>query len=194
MWDYLIGLDLQLFYFINQTLSWDLLDQIMPLWRSKYFWIPLYVFLLALIAQTFKKRSWVICLGIIATIALADTTSSKLIKKNIKRLRPCNTEHLSEKVNLLVHCGTGYSFTSSHATNHFALAAYLVVTLCFYYRRLKWWLVAWAGTIALGQVYVGVHYPSDIFVGALVGIHIGYLIGWIAMATYHKLGPAAIAE
>jgi undecaprenyl-diphosphatase len=76
-----------------------------------------------------------------------------------------------------VSCGSGYSFTSSHATNHFCIAAFLVSVFGTYMRKWKyvWW--AWASLISIAQVYVGVHYPLDIIGGGLLGTIIGTSMG-----------------
>ena len=112
-------------------------------------------------------------LALALTVGIADTISSKVIKKSVQRLRPCNDTQINQQVKLLVRCGGGYSFTSSHATNHFAVALFLIGTLGRIFRRMKWPLLFWAATIALGQVYVGVHYPFDILVGGTIGSLIG---------------------
>jgi undecaprenyl-diphosphatase len=75
-----------------------------------------------------------------------------------------------------VNCGSGKSFPSTHASDHFSIAIFLVVIF-----RKKWkYLVAiavfWAAIICFAQVYVGVHFPVDITVGALFGSLIGYLM------------------
>ena len=72
-------------------------------------------------------------------------------------------------------CGSGYSFTSSHATNHFAIALFLVLLWGRKHPFLRYLFPLWAASIALAQVYVGVHYPLDIFVGSLLGVGIGVL-------------------
>jgi undecaprenyl-diphosphatase len=66
------------------------------------------------------------------------------------------------------------SFTSSHATNHFALAAFFYFTLKKYFN--KWGLLffCWAFMICYAQVYVGVHYPFDVICGGIIGFSIGY--------------------
>ncbi|MEZ4983676.1 MAG: phosphatase PAP2 family protein [Saprospiraceae bacterium] len=101
---------------------------------------------------------------------------------------------LSEPVRQLIPCGGGYSFTSSHATNHFAVAFFLFLTWGRLWKRWRWLLLLWAATIALGQVYVGVHYPLDITVGALLGMTLAWGISilykrWLAVRIsefYHK--------
>jgi len=87
-----------------------------------------------------------------------------------------------EKLDILTGCGAGESFPSAHAANHFALAVFLGLT-CFAERPiLKWCGIAWAFSIALGQVYVGRHYLSDIAAGALLGT----LIAYCTSALYHR--------
>ncbi len=169
------NIDQQLFFFINHTLHVGFLDRFMPYWRSMYFWFPLYVFFIAYLAINVGKKGWILLLALALTVGISDTVSSKIIKKSIARARPCNDVNIKDKVKLLVPCGSGYSFTSSHATNHFAAAVFLFFTFFKNNKIIKWILVGWAATIALGQVYVGVHYPFDVMCGALLGSSIGFL-------------------
>ncbi len=179
----LIEMDQWLFSLINQDLHNSVLDFIMPYWRNKYFWIPLYVALVSFLIYKFKAKGAYLIIGLLATVSVADSLSSRVVKPQVQRIRPCNQEAMQEEVKLLVRCGTGYSFTSSHATNHFAIAVFLILTLGQIYRKIKWPLLIWAATIALGQVYVGVHFPLDILAGGVLGS----LIGWGVAAIYHKI-------
>ena len=184
----LLQLDEQLFFLINGEWHIAWLDDIMPIWRDKKTWIPLY-FLLALFAVIRFKLGgvwWI--LALMLTAGVADATSSHLIKKNVKRIRPCNDVGIQEDVVLLAGCGKGYSFTSSHATNHFAVATFIALTLGLFYSWLRWPFWLWAGSIAYGQVYVGVHYPLDVLVGSLLGL----LIGYLGVKYYRKLTKIAI--
>ncbi|MEN0005396.1 MAG: phosphatase PAP2 family protein [Bacteroidota bacterium] len=177
----LLQLDQELFFVINNDWHNSILDAIMPHWRNKYSWIPLYVVLAIYVVYQFKQKGVYLILFLAVTVGIADTTSSQLIKKNVQRIRPCNDIQLQSEVKLLVHCGGGYSFTSSHATNHFAVASFLVFTLgLFPWRKWRWLLWLWAASIAFGQVYVGVHYPLDILCGGLIGA----LIGWLMARLY----------
>ncbi len=72
-----------------------------------------------------------------------------------------------------VACGPAYSFPSSHATNHMALAVLLVLALRNQLRRARWWLIPWAVSIGYAQVYVGVHFPLDILGGFVLGAATG---------------------
>lgn len=67
---------------------------------------------------------------------------------------------------------TSASFPSGHATFFFALAT----AVYLYNRRWGWWFFAAALLISLARVAAGVHYPSDIFGGALVGIVVATLV------------------
>ncbi len=172
----MLNLDQELFYFINNYLHVGWLDKLAPYWRSPYFWLPMYVFFISYLFTNFGKKQvamYLLALGL--TVGAADIVSSRLVKKTVARLRPCNDDDIKPKVKLLVRCGVGYSFTSSHATNHFAVAVFLIFS---FVRRRKWLiysLLFWATSISLGQVYVGVHYPLDIFCGAVLGSCMGYL-------------------
>jgi membrane-associated phospholipid phosphatase len=172
----MINLDQQLFYFINNSLHVGWFDRLAPYWRSAYFWLPLYTFFISYLFTNFDKKQvamYLLALGL--TVGTADVFSSRIIKNSVARLRPCNDESIKPKVKLLVHCGVGYSFTSSHATNHFAVAVFLIFTFVNRRKWLIYLLLAWAASISFGQIYVGVHYPLDVLCGAILGSYIGYL-------------------
>jgi len=174
--EFLLDLDYSLFELINQRWDAAWLDAIMPYWRSKYTWIPLYVLLLGYLLYRYRWRGLYLMLALVATVGVSDTMSSKVVKKTVQRIRPCNDVEVKAEVDLLISCGGGYSFTSSHATNHFAVAVFLIITLGRVLRWLRWPLILWAASIAYGQVYVGVHYPLDVLGGALLGGSIGFLM------------------
>ena len=188
MIEQLISIDHLLFEWINQEATNPFLDMLMPYWRAKTFWIPFYILLLIWIGVQFRVQVIYFIFGVALTIGIADTMSSKVIKPNMERLRPCNNQLLKKEVHLLVRCGSGYSFTSSHATNHFALALFLIFTLGSIYPLIKWPLLFWAGSIAYGQVYVGVHFPFDVICGALLGS----LIGWGVAKLYEAIPGAKL--
>jgi membrane-associated phospholipid phosphatase len=173
----LLALDRALFEFINTGLSNPVFDAVLPWVRERLLWAPLYVFMLAFTWFNFRRRFWGVLLGAALVVALADSISSELIKKNVRRLRPCNDPALV--VRERVSCGSGFSFTSSHAANHFGAALFLIA---LYGRRFPWIrpaLLGWATAIALAQVYVGLHYPGDVLCGGLLGAGIGWGVGTV---------------
>ena len=156
--------DEALFFFINHRLHFAALDKLMPFYRSQFLWLPLYVFFISYLFLNFGKRTWIYLLALGLTVGVADQTSSRLIKNTVERLRPCNDERLRNDVKLLVPCGSGYSFTSSHATNHFAAAVFVILTFVNSWkthRRVgRFLLIFWAASISFGQIYVGVHFKK----------------------------------
>ncbi len=184
--------DTWLFLKINTVFTHPLLDKIFPLWRDSELWVPFYLFLIVLAIVNFGKKagSWI--LFAIINVALTDQASSSLIKNWFARIRPCNEELLIGKMRLLLeHCSGGFSFTSSHATNHFGFAMFVFLTTKPIFGKWGKWLFVWAATISYGQVYVGVHYPIDILFGALLGSGIGALT-----AGYYnrKIGPITLLQ
>lgn len=178
------SLDAAVFHFVNGDLSNPFFDAVLPFFRERWFWAPLYLFVAAFSWLNFGKKGWIIMLGLVVAVGLADFTSSTLIKKNVQRLRPCNDPVLVETVTLRASCGSGYSFTSSHAANHFAAAVFLIGVFGHLARWIRPATLGWAAAIAFSQVYVGVHYPGDVICGALLGT----AIGWLTGTRFKKLG------
>lgn len=174
MIDFLKQFDQQLLLLINRGFANSFFDFLLPLMRSKYFWSPLYIFLIAYIFKTNTSKKGLLTIGfILLTFALTDFISASVIKESVQRLRPCNDPEIMGYVRSLVGCGSGYSFVSSHATNHFGIAFFLGL----YFVEYRWVGIAfkvWAAVISFSQVYVGVHYPLDVFFGMLLGIGIAH--------------------
>jgi undecaprenyl-diphosphatase len=185
--EWLIDLDKTLFYLINHDLSHDILDAILIPIRNPFVWAPLYIFIIGFVLFNFKKKSYWFLLLALLNMGTSDIVSSRVIKPSIERLRPCHPASGVDAV-VRVRCGSAYSFTSSHATNHFALATFLTITLGFVLGKFKMILFVWAFLISLAQVYVGVHFPVDIIVGSLIGTTIGLIYGTLFM-KYYGLEP-----
>jgi membrane-associated phospholipid phosphatase len=181
MFEQIIQFDQNLFFGINQGLSNSIFDWLMPALRNRFFWTPLYLFIVIFLVRNYGKKGWLILLFAVLSFGLTDYFSSSIIKPSIQRLRPCNNPVIKKEVRNLIACGSGYSFPSSHAANHFGLAVFLI--LIFYH---KWRLILpigllWAFSISFAQIYVGVHFPLDIMGGALLGSMIGYIMSTILL-------------
>lgn len=173
----LLAWDRKAEHLVNVTWKHPVLDLVAPVLRNQYTWIPLYVFLAIFIPRKYGKKGWLWCLGFLITFALSDYTSASLIKPYVQRLRPCNDAVMRHGMRLLVDCGSGYSFPSSHAANHFALAVFMSFTLRKSYRWIWVASLLWAFSVAYAQVYVGVHYPLDVLCGGLLGCLAGFITG-----------------
>lgn len=179
----IIELDQYLFLLINKESKNDLFDIIMPFIRQPLFWIPLYLFLLVFVFINFGTKGWRWFLFAIITVSATDLVSSRIIKPFFARPRPCLDPDFAVNVRLLVnYCGTNGSFISSHASNHFGIAMFLFITFRHFAPKTVYLFFIWAAAICLAQVYVGVHYPTDI----LGGIIFGTLTGWATGKFYNK--------
>ncbi len=175
----LLHWDAYVFHLINTEWSNAFFDFLLPVLRNKYTWFPFYIFLLSFFLINFKKKGIYIIMLLALTVGTADSTSSHLIKKSVKRLRPCKVLEQSKDFNLLVRCGSGYSFPSSHAANHFAMALALIFLIGKKYKWVKIPLLLWALAISFSQIYVGVHYPLDAIAGAILGSLIAILFYFV---------------
>lgn len=173
--------DYNLWYLINSIWRNDLLDAAMPFFRNQWTWAPLYLFLLVYMLRNFGWNGITWCLFFIGTFAIADQISAHFLKEIFQRTRPCNNQNLKEIVHNIVPCGSGYSFPSSHASNHFALGVFAAVTLRRYIKGVWTMAMIWAGAVSYAQVYVGVHFPMDVICGGLLGA----VIGRLTAALYH---------
>lgn len=173
--EYLLELDRGLFNLLNGILRADWLDAVAPYLRTPETWIPLYLFLIVFIIYRLRKLGFLIVLVAGMTVGLADYTSSSIVKPTVERLRPCKDPIVNQYAVLLISCGSGYSFTSSHATNHFCLAVFLLLVCGNIFGRWRWLLLAWAALVSYAQIYVGVHFPLDILGGALLGSGLAWL-------------------
>lgn len=165
-------LDKILLLLINHDSSWRYLDNFMLFVRNPVSWIPLYLFLIWYFFKYTGKQALPIIIFSIINVGLTDILST--LGKNIfERLRPCYDIEIGNMVRHLVDCGGEYSFPSSHAANHFGLAAFLFWSV-YKVTGKKWqWLWIWATIICYAQIYLGKHFPSDIVAGAFLGVLIG---------------------
>ena len=176
----LLQYDFYLMFWFNKSFSHPVLDKGALLMREALFHVPLYVFILLFVIFNLKRKAWWWILGAIVLIGFSDMLTSHFLKDYFNRPRPCRDPLMVNYIIFLAkYCGANGSFPSSHAVNHFAFATYVFVSL----RKLSgyfWLLFIWASLISLSQVYVGVHYPLDITVGAILGCIFGYIGARIA--------------
>lgn len=165
--------DRALFLLLN---SWhnEFMDQMMFLISGKLEWIPLYVLLLVLLIRKYKKHVWLPLLAVGVVIVLADQSSVQLFKEIFERYRPCHNLEIKDMVHLVNNkCGGKFGFVSSHAANTFALATLVGL---FLNRKTFYLLLVWAILVSYSRIYLGVHYPSDVFFGGLLGIILALIV------------------
>jgi len=154
--------DSTLFRVVNSGMANPILDVVMPvLTEVRNFYVPYAILFIALLWKG-GRRGRICALLLALAVLAADPLSSRVIKEMVMRVRPCSA---LEDVRILVGCGAGKSFPSSHAVNNFAAA----VVIGYFFRRALPYALAVAATIAFSRVYVGVHYPGDVLGGAIIG-------------------------
>ncbi len=172
--DQLIAWDQELLLFLNNLhASW--LDPVV-LWATKtVVWIPFYLFLIYLIIKQFKSKAVLVLLFVGVSIAITDRVTSGFMKPYFERFRPSKEPALVGKV-LLVNGYTGgtYGFASSHAANSFGIAMFIWLLFRDRYSKIGW-IFLWAFLFSYTRIYLGVHYPGDILVGAVVGLLAGFI-------------------
>lgn len=177
MIDTLKCIDKHLFLLLN-SLHTTPLDTIMYWISNEFIWTPFYIFLLYLIYKKLGKQTLTAAVLIVLMITLSDQLSVHLFKNVFLRYRPCHNINIQNMVHLVNgYCGGLYGFISSHAANTFALSVFLIVVLKGYYTHFSWLILVWAAIVSYSRIYLGVHYPADVFCGALFGTLLGYLIG-----------------
>jgi membrane-associated phospholipid phosphatase len=172
----LIQLDKSLFQYLNSHWHTSFGDWFLPLMRNSATWIPFYLFLLVFVLLNGGKDKWWWLGFATFTVILSNFISSDLIKHNVMRVRPCRDPELVSQIKFLIgYMPQSSSFTSSHACNHFAMASFFFFTMQKHIGKIAWFFFAWSGIICVAQVYVSVHFPLDVFCGAIIGFILGYL-------------------
>ena len=202
MIDFLFTVDVAIFHFINHTLSTSIGNMIWPVITDYDKILMVRIVLIGVWLALVVKggaRGRTAALMVIVILVCSDQFSSTVVKSVFQRPRPCHVVNgmtVVADINLLVGCGGGKSFPSSHAVNNFAIATMFT----WYYRRWRYWFFAWAAVVALSRVFVGVHYPSDIAGGALIGTGVALAVialwqfitrRWIPSLVVERAVPAA---
>ncbi|MFN3696067.1 MAG: phosphatase PAP2 family protein [Pseudobdellovibrio sp.] len=181
MLETLLQLDQKIAHVVNQTLSNEILSLFFPIitdiHKNIFFSIPAACLILYFLIKKYGKLGIIHFFCFACSIGLSDFTGS-IIKKQFNRPRPFTQHEL--KIEQRSPAQPKKSFYSNHSSNSFAIANYL----SFVFPPGKTIYFALATTIAYSRVYNGVHYPSDILAGALMGLLISYL--FYQLAQYLK--------
>lgn len=183
MWQTIQQWDRDLFVYLN-SLGVEKYDRFWIVVTQTETWIPLYLLFAYLLFRFYSKKdalrvSFFLLLNLIVVLALMNIT-----KHYVARLRPSNVEEWAELIRIL-QTPSNYSFFSGHSATSFAITTYMVLSL---QKFSKWIYLSflWPVLFALSRIYVGVHYPSDILVGTLVGIGMAFLFFMLCQKSMKK--------
>ena len=178
--EFLYQIDLFLFKFINQTAENSVFDQVMPavtdLHLNRWFSVPVLIILLAVFVRKYQRMGITYFLFLILAVSTSDFTGAK-VKRIVQRPRPF--QNIEAQAIQRSPAGKNNSFYSNHASKNVTFAT--LMSFAFPSARIT--LFAIAGLISFSRVYNGVHYPIDIFCGALAGL----FWGWIFYTILQKI-------
>jgi len=146
----------------------------------------IYLFAMYLLYRKYGWRRMLVCVFVICcAIGLADLISTECFKKVICRYRPTHNLDIGDFVHVVNgYRGGMYGFVSSHAANMFAFT----VGASLYLRERLWTIVflVWSLLVCYSRMYLGVHYPADIFCGALLGSVIAALMYYLSVRVENR--------
>lgn len=185
----LIDLDRLLLHFFNGSDS-QFLDGVVMAFTSGLTWIPLYVSLFYLVLKNNETMAQImLVVGCSALCVLVtEGCADGLVKPLVARWRPSNDPVWKYTVDVVGdYRGTGYGFFSAHAANTMGIAVFFCLLVRS--KLLNVALLLWSLVNAWTRLYLGVHYPSDIICGLLLGAVTGFLIYLLYHKIYYRISP-----
>lgn len=179
-----MSLDFYIFHSINGFVGKNVCLDGLAIFFAENFQYFVVLLLVLFLAVNYRKY-----LKMIISAILAAIFSRFIIAEIIRFIFPRSRPFVDNNVNLLVsHNPSESSFPSGHASFFFALAA----VVYFYNKKLGVAFFVFAFLISISRVFVGIHWPSDILAGAIVGIFSGWLIfkitkkKWPSVSNSHQ--------
>ncbi len=144
-------------------------------------WIPLFLLMIVVFFLKYSKREALLQILFVLMAAACIGILSHLTKEWVGRLRPCNNSEINAVIRVL-RKPSDFSFFSGHASTSFTV---IVLAYLFLRKRWKWaWLLfIWPVLFSYSRIYLGVHFPMDIIVGAIIGAVMALSFYWMYRKT-----------
>lgn len=171
MFEKVIDLDKQLIVFLNNlgTDSWD------SFWlfiTNQFNWIPIFIVVLFFFFKFLGWKKGLLLLVFLAVLITFSDQTVNMIRRIFERLRPNNDPEIQDQLRTLIN-PQNYSFISGHATTSTMVAVFAISVLKSYSKYIYLFLL-FPVFFAYSRLYLGVHFPIDIFTGATVGVLFGF--------------------
>ena len=184
----LIQWDKELMIFLN-NLGSEGFDSFWKYISEIWVWVPFYAMLVYLLYKRLPLNSFIFAIIFVALGVTASDQIASIFKNGIMRFRPCHDPSLDGLLRE-VTCGGKYGFYSAHASSTFFLASYLTFLLKDKVKMIPYILFPWAAMVAYSRIYLGVHFPLDILMGACMGFLLGGFFSTLALKVIAKQNRA----
>ncbi len=165
-------LDFKLFIYLN-SLGIESWDGFWLLITKPIFWTPLFLLMIFLVYKVYGLKKGVIVLLYFFGVVFISIVLMLSTKYFFARIRPSSVPELAELIRALQK-PDNYSFYSGHASSSFVITTFMMLTLRKHYKWVYFFFV-FPFLFTLSRIYVGVHFPSDLLVGALIGVLLAYI-------------------
>lgn len=177
----MLSIDIDILYFFNVMLYAPWLDGVASFVTNLRNWVPVYALIAAYLGIRYRWRGVRMLIACVILIGCADLIANRVIKELVARPRPCSLINdpsgLYSWIRSPDGIRLGYGFPSAHAVNNFAGVVFFI--LLFRNNRKLLWLFVPAVIPPLSRVYLGLHYPSDILGGMIIGTALGWIFAYL---------------
>ncbi len=187
MLEELLSYDKEVFLILN-NLGSETWDGFWMFVTDKFSSIPIYLLLLLLCYKQIGLKKTLFLVGVAILMVIVTNGLADFFKYGVQRLRPCFDPEVNALARLVKDsCGGKFGYFSAHAGNTMAVATFFSVLLKGKYRHIGIFLLFWAIFVGYSRIYIGVHFPLDVFSGMAIGLFFGWLFAKLYIFALLKL-------